>query len=136
MNNYTENKLIADEGFRSKPYLCTNGVLTFGHGLTYITEEESREIVQGRIKSLSTQVDNILKQRVIRLSDIRKSILVQMAFQMGVNGVLLFKNMWKALEVGNYELAAVEMLDSKWAKSDSPARAERLAKIMREGKDG
>ena len=38
-----------------------------------------------------------------------------------------------ALERGDYEAAAREMLDSKWGKRDTPARAGRLAERMRRG---
>ena len=55
---------------------------------------------------------------------------------MGAEGLLGFRRMLTALAVGNYHGAAKEMLDSKWARSDSPSRAERLAKIMREGQFG
>jgi lysozyme len=60
-------------------------------------------------------------------------VIVEMCYQMGVPGVFKFVNMVAALMVKNYERAAEEMLDSKWAKSDSPKRALALAKIMREG---
>ncbi len=38
--------------------------------------------------------------------------------------------MWTALENGQYDLAATEMLDSRWARQ-TPARAERHAEVMR-----
>jgi lysozyme len=66
------------------------------------------------------------------LDDARKAVLIGMAFQLGTAGVLAFKNMLAAIQVGKYEDAAVEMLDSTWAKQ-TPARANRLAQQMKTG---
>ena len=38
-----------------------------------------------------------------------------------------------AIERGDYDTAGKEMMDSKWARSDSPARAQRLRKMMVRG---
>jgi lysozyme len=43
-----------------------------------------------------------------------------------------FKNMWKAVHDRNFSLAAVEMLDSRWA-SQVGQRAVRLSTAMRDG---
>lgn len=67
-----------------------------------------------------------------KLCDARQDVLVQMTFQMGVNGVLVFKNTLHAMEAGDYAKAASGMRASLWAKQ-TPARAERLAKIMETG---
>ena len=40
-------RIGVNEGFRSKPYQCSEGVWTIGHGLTWITEEESLSILSG-----------------------------------------------------------------------------------------
>jgi hypothetical protein len=59
-----------------------------------------------------------------------QSILTEMVFQMGFRGVRKFKNMRIALEAEDYLGAYHEMLDSKWAREDSPGRAEELALRM------
>ena len=68
-----------------------------------------------------------------RLTDDRRRVLANMGYQLGVGGLMGFKRMLAALERGDYEAAAREMLDSKWAKRDTPARAGRLAERMRRG---
>ncbi len=65
-----------------------------------------------------------------RLSQVRKDVLISMAYQIGVNGLLKFKKTWKYLEGGMYEEASNEMLDSEWARDDSPERAQRHARVM------
>ena len=57
-------------------------------------------------------------------------IILEMVFQLGKTGVSKFKKMWEALSGQDYNKAADEMLDSKWAKQ-TKNRAESLAKIMR-----
>ena len=60
-----------------------------------------------------------------------QGVIVEMVFQMGFVGTMKFKKMVGHLKQRNYEGASEEMLDSKWARSDSPNRARRLAQIMR-----
>jgi len=66
------------------------------------------------------------------LDEVRQGTLVGMAFQMGTNGLLKFKNMLKLTKSKDFEGAAKAMLDSLWAKQ-TPARANRLAAQMRTG---
>ena len=56
-----------------------------------------------------------------------------MGYQLGIAELMGFKRMLAAMERGDYEAAAREMLDSKWARQDSPGRARRLAERMRRG---
>lgn len=88
---------------------------------------------------LKNDVDKVVKQVheklpwVKNLTSNRKAVLYAMAFQMGINGLLGFKNTLKMIERGDYEGAAKGMLNSKWARTDSPARAKRTAELMRKG---
>jgi lysozyme len=52
--------------------------------------------------------------------------LLEMSYQLGVSGVMKFKNTIKCLKSGDYENAYREALDSTWAKQ-TPSRAERVA---------
>lgn len=65
-------------------------------------------------------------------SRLRKHALVNMAFQLGVNGLLRFKKMLWQMQHGNYKEAYKEALDSHWAKQ-TPERAMRIAKMIRDG---
>lgn len=120
------------EGFRSKPYpdpIHGWDVPTFGHGLTYITEDESRQIVKNRI----TEIEASLKIKVagyFNLPHQARNVLVEMAYQMGVPGLMKFKNTLEFIEKEDFQSAADEMLDSVWAKQ-TPKRAQDLAEIMR-----
>ena len=123
------NRVLKHEGFESKPYQCSEGVMTFGHGLTYITEDESKVIVQGRLIELNRR----LLRELPFFSDLPlvvRDVLIEMAYQLGVAGTLKFKKALAAMESGDFDRAADEMLDSRWF-DQTPSRAQALADIVR-----
>lgn len=67
-----------------------------------------------------------------QLNRARRGVLVEMCYQMGPGGVETFAKFLDAAMAGDYDTAADEMLDSKWARQ-TPARARALAKMFREG---
>lgn len=67
------------------------------------------------------------------LDDARYGCLLNMAFQMGVTGLLGFKNTLNMVKIGDYEGAAKGMLNSLWARQ-TPKRAKRVSEQMRTGK--
>ena len=119
---------VDDEGFRPKPYQDTKKVWTFGHGLTWISREESEVVVRMRLDDIRKQIN----ERIKNLSPARQLVLINMAYNLGVEGLYEFKDMWAAIEAGNFDLAAAEMLDSLWAEQVGDRDLD-LAKIMREG---
>ena len=123
-------RIAKNEGFDSKPYKCTEGVLTIGHGLTYITEEESLHILAGRISKLHLKLlDNIDWYK--DLPPEIQGVIIEMCFQMGTTGMLKFKKMIANMKDRNWKGAADEMLDSLWARQ-TPNRANRLSEIVKE----
>jgi lysozyme len=66
------------------------------------------------------------------LNEPRQAVLIGMAFQMGVGGLMLFKNTLAMVKSGEYESAAKNMLKSLWAKQ-TPERALRMANQMASG---
>jgi len=59
-----------------------------------------------------------------------KNALVNMCFNLGITRLLKFKKMIAALEVDDYDRAAIEALDSRWAKQVG-ARASDIANVIR-----
>ena len=129
------NDLKLDEGFRSKPYRDTRGFLTVGHGLNLdagITEYESSMILEYRVQNIT----EALKKQITfwnKLSVERQNVLINMAYNLGVKGLINFKKMLIFLSKSDYINAAKEGLDSAWAKQ-VPNRARKLMNIIREGK--
>jgi len=59
-----------------------------------------------------------------------KEALVNMAFQLGHSGVMNFTKMWGALREGDFDKAADEAIDSKWAEQ-TPGRAYEVSEMIR-----
>lgn len=119
------------EGFRSTPYRCTAGKLTVGYGINLdagISEEEANLLLCHRIHSTEIKLASYEWYR--SLDENRRDVLANMAYNLGLAGLLKFKNMIAALEDKDYNKAAEEMLDSKWA-FQVKGRAVELAEIMR-----
>lgn len=126
--------LIKHEGLKLKPYLDTVGKLTIGVGRNLddvgISELEAMAM-------LSADMDRVSKAAVDAfpwfqsLSATRQDVVLSMIFQLGLGGFREFKKAIEAIRCGNFNRAADEMLDSKWAKQDAPARAAELAYMMR-----
>ena len=123
-------RIGVNEGFRSKPYQCSEGVWTIGHGITWLTEEESLHILTGRISQLHLKLLDDLDWYKDMPPEIQ-GILIEMVYQIGYSGVMKFKKMIANMIDKDWKGAATEMLDSLWAKQ-TPNRANRLADIVRE----
>lgn len=122
------DRVLKNEGFKPKPYLDSIGVSTIGHGLTHVTREESKAIVDARLKRYAK---NLKTKRpwIARYPVEVREILVEMNFQLGTKGTNEFKKMFAAIKKKDFNLAAAEMRDSKWS-NQTPDRCDRLATRM------
>ena len=123
------DQLARDEGCRLKPYRDTKGILTIGVGRNIeqlgITIEEAHYLLSNDV----TRVDRELTVNLpwfASMDGVRQAVLVNMCFNVGITKLLTFKKMLAAMEVGDWEVAAEEMLNSKYAV-DVGDRAKRLA---------
>ncbi|RKK04816.1 lysozyme [Pseudoroseomonas wenyumeiae] len=96
-----------------------------------ITAAEARYLLGNDVVEVREQVARSLPWST-RLTPVRRMVLEAMAFQMGLAGLLGFKNTLAMVERGDYAGAAAGMLNSQWARQ-TPARAKRMADLMREG---
>ena len=119
------------EGFRGMPYDDSLGKPTIGYGtLLPITESEADLLLKSRMYQKKEELERA-EPFFAELPKEKQDILLEMAYQLGVGGLLKFRKMWKALKRFDYEEAAKEALDSRWAKQ-TPKRAEELAGRLRE----
>ncbi|MEA1892661.1 MAG: glycoside hydrolase family protein [Campylobacterota bacterium] len=120
------------EGFRSKVYQDSLGFDTIGYGTKLpLSEYEAELILVSRLESKKKELIN-RKPLVLELNQSVQDALFEMAYQLGVHGLLKFKKMWEALDNTDYRTAKKEALDSRWSKQ-TPNRAARIAKIIGEG---
>jgi len=138
MKDKLVTQLRRDEGEVLHAYEDHLGFLTIGIGRLIdkrkgggISSEEAAYLLNNDIDSRIKALERALSW-FSRLDDARKGVLVNMAFQLGIDGLLAFKNTLKEVEAGNYSKASEMMLMSKWA-TQTPERAQRLAKQMRTG---
>ena len=120
--------LKQEEGFSSVVYKCTEGFDTCGYGTRLpITKEEATLLLEYRLNKTISAVKSSLYHLNIR--DEAWDILYNMAYQIGLGGLLKFKRMIVALENQDYYNASIEMKSSLWAKQ-TPNRAKRLMDRM------
>lgn len=128
--------LTEHEGFRQYPYKCTAGMLTIGIGRNLeargISKLEAHFLL---LNDIDNEID-ALKARLPffkSLDPIRQVVLVDMSFNLGIAGLLKFKNTLSLIEQGKYSAAATEMLNSRWAQQVG-RRAKRLSRMMETGR--
>ncbi len=125
--------IIEHEGLRLKPYRDSVGKLTIGVGRNLddvgISEEEALSLLDHDIGNV---LQGLEREPVFHtLSELRRAVLTDMAFNLGLAGLKEFRLMYAALADADFERAAAEMLDSTWA-GQVGRRAKRLAKMMAE----
>ncbi len=129
------NQLLSDEGLRLKPYRCTEGRLSLGVGRNLddngISQDEAMYLLANDVRRVYSELTSALPW-VIKLNDARQNVLLNMTFQMGIKGLLKFKQTLGHIQAGEFNQAATAMGQSLWAKQ-TPARAARLAEQMRSG---
>lgn len=118
-----------NEGFNGSPYFDTLGFPTIGYGTKLpLSQDEAKLILVSRLGAKLYELRRV-QSLFATLPQDKQNIIAEMSYQMGVSGVMNFKNMWFALQKKDYATASVEMLNSKWAKQ-TPKRAKELSALM------
>ena len=130
--------LRRDEGEVLHAYPDSLGYLTIGVGRLIdkrrgggISKVESAYLLHNDIEHKQHE----LQERapwIWTLGEARTGVFMNMAFQLGVAGLMEFKQTLLLAEQGKYDECGTQMLRSKW-KLQTPERAERLARQMRSG---
>jgi len=116
--------------------MSTGGPWTVGVGFTNgVTPETRMTRIQAerRLEEEVVELDLVLSSKLSwykTASDVTKSVLLNMAFNLGVAGLLKFKNTLAYIEQKNFTQAANNMLQSLWAKQVQ-GRATELAERLR-----
>jgi len=120
------------EGLRLKPYTDTTGHLTIGYGRNLeargISRDEAEYLLQADLERTYTALQTRVPW-IIDLSEVRQAVLIDMAFNLGLAGLLQFTKTLRMIQTGAYDDAAVAMLNSRWA-TQVKGRATRLAQMM------
>lgn len=125
-----KEQLRRDEGLRLKPYKDTLGILTIGVGRNLddvgISAVEADFMLDNDIAARRESLSRF--EWFTALDEVRQGVVINMSF-MGIPRLLAFTKMIQALEVQDWERAAGELLDSKYAQQVGN-RAHRLARQL------
>lgn len=132
-------QLNGDEGRKACVYQDHLGFWTIGVGRLVDARKPGAGL---RPKEMDYLLANDIDDRVqqltqrlpwfIQLDEARQGVLLNMSFQLGVDGLLAFKNTLALVQQGKYAEASTAMLQSKWA-GQTPERAKRLSDQMATG---
>lgn len=127
--------LEKEEGFSKKIYLDTKGIPTGGYGHAFQVGSELPGAIWELIfhHDLGQAREKFETLGLGHLSERRQWVCIAMIYQMGFDGFLGFKETIKYLRKEDYVSASKEMLNSKWAKIDTPERALRMSEVMLHG---
>lgn len=136
------DQLKRDEGFRPDIYIDTAGKRTIGYGhnldanpipdlVTPISEPTGAQILGRDVERISrTLLLHLLW--IVSLDETRHGVLQNMAFNLGIFGLLGFHRTLAAVQSGDYLGASQDMQASAWYTQVGD-RAKRLCQQMREG---
>jgi len=130
------DQLKRHEGYRRHMYLCPAGYPTIGFGTRI--DGKGQGVSPSAAEDMLIEAVNDIDHDLARfqwyrsLNQTRRATVINMAYQLGIGGLLNFKRMIDALRSEDFEKASEEMLDSKWARQ-TPGRAQELALQMRKG---
>jgi len=141
-------KLIEyEEGWRSRPYLCSEGYPSVGFGFKIGPKNASitayqfaLPIAAGRQwmdSVLDTLTNEMMQYKEVSdaidvCNDARRAVLISMAYQMGVQGLTTFKRTLRATANEDWPEVSMEMMKSRWARQ-TPSRALRHSQQMQSG---
>ena len=127
-------QLAEHEGREPTPYKDTEDNWTVGVGHLMSKPLSAYAIDVILVDDIEEAWDGLLKALpwVLTLDTVRQRVLLDMAFNLGVKGLLGFRNTLRAVQGGRWADAAKGMLASKWARQVK-GRARRLASMMETG---
>jgi lysozyme len=157
IRGFIMDQLIAQlkrhEGFKEHVYRCSAGKLTIGYGYNLdanplelssveinfarmygMAEQEAERLLTRMVGRCIGQLDTALPW-IDNLGDARENVLINMAYNMGIVGLLKFTKTLALIKSGDYPKAADAMLKSRWA-AQVGRRAVELAEQMRSGTYG
>lgn len=130
-----KQRLHLEEGFEQFPYRDQFGYLTIGIGRNLSAKglalDEALDLLQNDIAQADHECFAAFPWYQT-LDEVRKSVICDMCFQMGIDGLRGFQHALDCVKEGAYKAAAQEMRDSRWYK-ETPKRCESLARMMETG---
>jgi len=123
------------EGVKDTLYKCTADKWTIGVGRNLedvgLSEDEIDYLLQNDIERTKELMDDYIPWHN-DLDEVRQEALINFVFNVGIGTAMKFKNAMAALEEHDYDTAAIEMMDSNWAKQVGD-RAIEVTEMIKTG---
>jgi lysozyme len=142
-------QISMDEGYKAKPYFDTEQVLTIGIGFAIRDLTLAEKAILGNLNEV-TYLDSlkVLFLKVSRVYDELSARLpwitqlpgmvqvgiLDLTYQVGVDGLLKYKKMLLSLTARDYINAELEEMDSKEARQ-TPKRALHIKQLIQSGSE-
>jgi len=127
------------EGVRTHAYKCTSDNTTIGVGRNIdenggigLSADETDYLLANDVKRVEAELIAAFNWYKM-LNDARKDAMMDMCFNMGLPRLRKFKRALAAMSANFYEIAAVEFLDSLWAKQVGHKRSTTISEMIRTG---
>ncbi len=139
LNQKLEQKLIEHEGIKKSAYQDSEGFWTIGCGRLIDAKRNAGLSVAEVMYLLRNDIERIYNELCDytwfkQQNDVRQGVIMELAFNIGIQGLLGFEKMIEALTESQSVVAAKEMLNSKWATQVSPKRVSDMVQRMRTGR--
>ena len=129
-------ELKSDEGFMPHEYKDSLGYSTIGYGRLIdkrkgggITEDEADYLLSNDVAKSWDAVKKAIPWIIDQPETVQRA-LANMSFQMGIQGLLGFKNSLEFIKSGQYDKAQSNLRASKWY-TQTPKRAERVIQMVK-----
>lgn len=129
------------EGLRLVPYRCSENHWTVGYGHNLdshgepipeiITLGQAEEYFEEDFEQAELACELVVPGWEL-LDDVRQAVLIDMAFNLGREGLRKFKNMLAAVAERHWLAASLAMMNSRWAVQVG-RRADELSAMMESG---
>ena len=126
------NLIDQQEGLNLNPYQDTKGLWTFGYGSRFPLLQNEVEFVRNNRLSLAEIVIMKTIPFYLDLDPVRRILLIDMVYNMGIDGVLEFKDMLGCMKNKDWTGASEAMLNSTW-RIEEQSRCEQMAYLMEKG---
>ena len=127
-----------EEGYRSSVYLDTLEKPTIGYGFLIDSLELQEDICQMILMRNLEKLIKTIKFNFKWFDDMPEKVqdvVINICYQLGVSGFSKFKKTIQFMKNKQWDKASVEMLDSKWAREQTPQRALRLSETVKSVED-
>jgi lysozyme len=138
MDQHLLNSIKLHEGLRLEAYLDSEGVWTIGYGrnlqVLKITAGQAEKWLREDIETAHLEAERFPEWEYLN-TVARRNVFVEMVFNLGASRLRGFGKMLEAIRSSDWAEAAVQMLDSKWARQVG-YRAKSLSGVMESGSYG